>query len=91
MIVISPYARMGGTGSGTGYVSHTQYEFGSILKFVEDNWGLGSLGTTDARATSIVDCFDFTQSPRPFSAIPSQYSRTYFMHQRPSGQPVDDE
>ena len=57
MIVVSPYAK-------TGYVSHTQYEFGSILKFVEDTFELGRLGTTDARATSIADAFDFTQSPR---------------------------
>src|SRR5579863_6920592 len=30
MLVISPYTRR-------GYIDHTQYEFGSILKFVEDN------------------------------------------------------
>ncbi|MGA9420669.1 MAG: alkaline phosphatase family protein, partial [Candidatus Cybelea sp.] len=51
MIVVSPYAKR-------GYVSHTQYEFGSILKFVEENWNLGSLGSTDQRANSIGDVFD---------------------------------
>ncbi|MDQ6932724.1 MAG: hypothetical protein M3160_06070, partial [Candidatus Eremiobacteraeota bacterium] len=55
MIVISPYAR-------SHYVSHTQYELGSILKFVERTFGLPSLGTTDQRASSIEDCFDFTQA-----------------------------
>ena len=40
MIVVSPYAK-------TAYVSHNQYEFGSIIRFVEDNWHLGRLGTTD--------------------------------------------
>ncbi len=89
MMIVSPYARVGG--SGSGYISHTPYEFGSILKFVEDVWGLGSLGTTDQRAASIVDSFDFTQQPRTFTAIPSQYSKAYFLHQRPSGQPVDDQ
>ena len=83
MLVVSPYAR-GRMRSQPGYISHTQYEFGSILKFIENIWGLGSLGTTDKRANSIVDCFDFTQSPRPFKQIPSSYSRSYFMHQRPS-------
>jgi phospholipase C len=50
MIVVSPYAKR-------GYVSHTQYEFGSILKFIEQNWNLGSLGATDQRANSIGDVF----------------------------------
>ncbi|MGA2760491.1 MAG: alkaline phosphatase family protein, partial [Candidatus Cybelea sp.] len=57
MIVISPYALGGGS---VNYVSHTQYEFGSILKFIEGTFGLGSLDTTDERATSMVDCFDFS-------------------------------
>lgn len=89
MIVISPYAREGR--HGRGYVSHTQYEFGSILKFIENVWGLGQLGTTDTRATSIVDCFDFTQKPRKFKSIGSEYSRAYFLRQKPSYLPVDSE
>jgi len=89
MLIVSPYAKQGKTTSG--YVSHTQYEFGSILKFVENVWGLGQLGTTDTRATSIVDSFDFTQSPRKFTPISSTYSRAYFLHQKPSYKPVDSE
>jgi phospholipase C len=90
MIVVSPYAREA-TPSVPGYVSHTQYEFGSILKFVENIWGLGRLGTTDKRAASIIDCFDFTQPPRAFTTITTKYSRAYFLHQRPSYLPVDTE
>ena len=90
LIVISPYAREAYP-SEPGYVSNTQYEFGSILKFIEDTFNLGSLGTTDARANSIVDCFDFTQAPRTFQQIPSSYSKSYFMHRPPSNQPVDTE
>jgi phospholipase C len=43
------------------YVSHEQYEFASILKFIEENWGLPLLGggATDKRANSISDMFDF--------------------------------
>lgn len=54
MIVISPYARR-------GYVSHTEYEFGSILRFIEQNWKLPFLGggATDRRANSIADAFEF--------------------------------
>ncbi len=50
MLVVSPYAKH-------GYVSHTQYEYASILKFIEENWNLGSLGATDVRANSIGDVF----------------------------------
>ncbi len=90
MIVVSPYARETYP-SEPGYISHTQYEFGSILKFIENIWDLGSLGTTDKRATSIIDCFDFTQPPRQFTAIPSKYSKSYFLHKPPSYLPVDTE
>ncbi len=90
MLVVSPYAREG-DGSQGGYVSHTQYEFGSILKFIEGVWDLGTLGKTDERAASMVDCFDFTRAPRPFSPIGSKYSRAYFERQRPSYRPVDSE
>ena len=84
MIVVSPYAK-------AGYVSHTQYEFGSILKFVEDTFNLGRLGTTDVRATSIGDVFDFNRKPRPFVKVEAKYSRSFFEHQRPSNEPVDNE
>ncbi len=90
MLVISPYAAIG-SGSQGGYVSHTPYEFGSILRFIEDDFKLGSLGRTDARATSIVDCFDFTQQPRKFKPIPSSLGRSYFLRRRPSQLPVDTE
>jgi phospholipase C len=83
-IVVSPYVPR-------NEISHTDYEFGSILRFVEDTWSLGRLGTTDSTANSMADLFDFKQSPRKFQKIPSQYSRSYFMHQRPSGLPVDTE
>jgi phospholipase C len=90
MLLISPYARENGSGQ-PGYISHTQYEFGSILKFIENNWQLGRLGTTDVRANSIGDCFDFTQSPRTFVPIRTKYSRSYFEKRPPSGLPLDDE
>lgn len=50
MMVVSPYTKR-------GYVSHVQYEFGSILKFIEENWKLGSLGSTDRRANGFADIF----------------------------------
>ena len=62
MILISPYVAQ-------GYVSHDVYGFGSIVRFVEDTWSLGRLGTTDTTSTSIGKMFDFHQSPRQFVSI----------------------
>ena len=90
MIVVSPYAREN-TPSRPGYISNTVYEFGSIVRFVEDTFDLGRLGTTDVSSNAMDDMFDFGQSPRQFQPIGSKYSRSYFLHRRPSGQPVDSE
>lgn len=62
MLIISPYAKKGSTGSGL--ISHTQYEFSSVLKFIEEDFGLSPLSTRDADANDTTDSFDFTQSPR---------------------------
>jgi phospholipase C len=83
MLIVSPYVQ--------AHVEHTQYEFGSILKYIEKNWNLGSLGTTDARATSIGNAFDYYQSPRAFKTIAAKYSLQYFLHQKPSGLLPDSE
>jgi phospholipase C len=88
MLVISPYVKIG-AGSQGGYVSNTVYGFGSILRFIEDTFNLGRLGTTDSSSTSMADMFDLNQSPRPFSTIPSTYKKAFFLHQNPSGLPVD--
>lgn len=63
MVVISPFAKQ-------HLVSHTEYNFGSVLKFMEETFGLGSLNTTDASANSMSDMFDFTQSPTKYIAEP---------------------
>ncbi len=84
LIVVSPYAKH-------GYVSHEQHEFGSILKFVEETFALGSLGTTDVRSDDLTDCFDFSQQPRSFTPITSRYPPSYFLRQPTSARPPDDD
>jgi phospholipase C len=84
MIVVSPYV-------AAGTISHTQYEFGSILKFVEGTFNLGSLGTTDQRATSISDMFNFKQKPRAFKTIHANLSIDRIMHEPESSLPIDSE
>jgi phospholipase C len=83
LVVISPYAKR-------GYISHTQHEFGSILHFTEENFGLPSMGTTDARADDLSDCFDFEHAPTPFVAIPAPLRAQYFRDQRVSPNDVPD-
>jgi phospholipase C len=98
MLVVSPYSTVGQESQG-GYVSQETYEFGSIIRFVEDTFGLGRLGTTDETTNSIGpgsgsqsgDMLNYSQSPRQFQTIGSKYSRAYFLHRRPSTQPVDTE
>jgi len=82
MLVVSPYVPQ-------GEISNTPYEFGSILQFVENNWGLGCLGTTDCTATSIADMFAFNKKARKFKKVQSKYPASYFLHEKPSGLPVD--
>jgi phospholipase C len=72
LLVVSPYAKH-------GYVSHAQHEFGSILKFTEETFGLGSLGTTDVRADDLADCFDFTQKPGTYVPVAVTYRAAYFL------------
>jgi phospholipase C len=85
LLIISAYAKQ-------GYVSSVRYEHGSILKFVEDQWGLGRLSASDTRASTISpDCFDFAKSPRAFTAIPVAHDRDYFLGQPLDTRPPDNE
>ena len=58
MLVISPYAK-------TNFVDHSLTDQTSILRFVEDNWGLGRMDNQsfDAKAAgSITNMLDFSSS-----------------------------
>lgn len=85
LLVISPYAKQ-------GHVSHAHYELASILRFVEDRFGLKSLSASDARALSpAADCFNFNQPPRQFQIIQARRRKDYFMHQPLDPRPPDNE
>jgi phospholipase C len=75
LLIVSPYAK-------DGHVSHVHYEHGSILKFVEDTFGLARLAASDKRAHSPEeDAFDFNRPPRKFAPVPSEHGIEYFKHQ----------
>ncbi|GAA0325656.1 alkaline phosphatase family protein [Actinoallomurus spadix] len=54
LLVISPYAKV-------NHVDHRSTEQTSVLRFIEDNWGVGRIGDTsfDQRAGSLSGMFDF--------------------------------
>ncbi len=85
LIVIGPYAKK-------NYVSHTQYETASVLRFAEDLFGLDHLSAADARATSPAgDCFDFSQRPRVFEPIEAPEDEAFFLGQANDGRIPDEQ
>lgn len=56
MLIISPYAK-------AGYISTTQYELSSVLKFIEERFNLPALSSRDTEANDITDSFNFNQTP----------------------------
>ncbi len=55
-IIISPFAKK-------GYVDHTTYTTASILKFIENRFGLAPLNDQDGQAVNLDNAFDFNPAP----------------------------
>ncbi|MBI3475680.1 MAG: hypothetical protein HY010_08090 [Acidobacteria bacterium] len=88
LIVVSPYAK-------AGFISHATHDFGSILKFIENNFGLPEIdpavGYADSRSDSLSDCFDMNQTPLTFKQIPAKLDAQFFLNdKRPPEGPDDD-
>jgi phospholipase C len=84
LIVVSPYAK-------AAYVSHQVHDFGSVLKFIEKTYDLGSLHYADAIADDFSDCFDYKQTPLSFQTIAAPLSARYFLEdERPPTDPDND-
>jgi phospholipase C len=64
LMVISPYALR-------GHIDHHWGEFSSVLRFIEENWGLRSLTARDAGASDLSYDFSFTQRPLPPDPLPA--------------------
>jgi phospholipase C len=56
LLIISPYAK-------PGYISHTQYEGSTVLKFMEQVFSIPTLGLRDATANDPSDSFNYQQTP----------------------------
>jgi|SRR5579863_1023357 len=76
LLVISAY-----TASHT--VINSRLDFGSILRFVEQNYGIaqGSLNFADARTTTnLTTFFKLNQAPRAFKTIKTTLDANYFIN-----------
>ncbi len=65
LIVISPYAQR-------GTVFHGTSDFTSVLRFMEELYGLPSLTERDASANDLIGAFDFTQQPADPLVLPER-------------------
>jgi phospholipase C len=88
LIVISPFVK-------AAYISHVTHDFGSILKFIETQFGLSTVGPgagyADSRADDLSDCFDFNQTPLVFQQIQAKYDANYFLNRTGPPTPPDND
>lgn len=63
-LLVSAYAR-------EGYVDHTLLDHTSVLKFIEENWGIPPLAERDKNANNILTAFDFSSPARAPIFIPA--------------------
>ena len=57
LLIISPFAK-------SGYIEHTPLEFSSIVKFVEQLYGLPFLTARDGNSADMWDAFNFAGAPQ---------------------------
>ena len=88
LLVVSAY-------TPAAYIDNNRYDFGSIVRFIEQNFGLqeGALNFADARAaTDLTSFFSSAMAPRPFKPIASPRDAAYFINDKtPPRNPDDDQ
>jgi phospholipase C len=88
LIVVSPYAK-------AAYISHSVHDFGSILKYIEENFQLPTIATGYADSSTVSDdmsdCFDYSQTPLKFGTIQAQQKADYFLDKKRPRTPPDDD
>lgn len=84
IIIVSPKVK-------TQYISHVNHDFGSILKYIEQTYGLPSLGYADAPADDFSDCFDSTQPATKFRNINAPLGAEFFLNDKRTPTDPDDD
>jgi phospholipase C len=85
-IVVSAY-------TAAAYVDNNRMDFGTILRFIEQNYGIaeGALNFADERATgNLSEFFNLNQVPRVFQTIPSRLDANYFINDKTPPTDPDD-
>jgi phospholipase C len=87
LIVVSAY-------TPAGYINNQRHDFGSILRFIEFNFGIaqGALNFADARAQNdLTDFFSVTEAQK-FSTVQAAKTASFFLNdKRPATDPDDDQ
>jgi phospholipase C len=87
MVVVSAYTPQ-------GYINNRRHDFGSILRFIENNFGIvpGALNFADARATNdLSGFFDLSSPPRPFKTIAAPKTAAFFLSDKRKATDPDDD
>jgi len=77
-----------------GFIGNAPQSFGSIIRFIERNFGImeGALTLADARGIDdLMEFFSLDQPPRTFTPIKAPLSARYFLTRKPSGLAVDND
>jgi phospholipase C len=75
------------------YINNQRHDFGSILRFIEQNFGIteGMLGFADARArTDLTAFYNLNNKPRTFVPIPSSKTALDFINDKTPNGVVDE-
>ena len=87
LVVVSAY-------TAAGYINNERHDFGSILRFIEHNFGIaeGALNFADARAKNdLGGFFDLNLAPRPFQTISAPKDASFFLNDKRIATDPDDE
>jgi phospholipase C len=78
LLVVSAY-------TPAGYIDNARHDFGSILRFIEHNFGIqeGALNFADARASdNLTGFFRLNGAKRPFQTIHAPLDATFFLNDK---------
>jgi phospholipase C len=87
LVVVSAY-------TAAGYINNDRHDFGSILRFVEHNFGIteGVLNFADARAKNDLSAFfDLTAPARAYKNINAPKSASFFLNDKRKATDPDDQ
>ncbi len=77
-----------------GYINNVRHDFGSVLRFVEHNFGIpqGALNFADARAKNdLAGFYDLTKAPRAYQRVAAPKTAEFFLKDKRKATDPDDD